>query len=383
MTLAVTLMIRDEVDVLPDWLSWHVEQGVDVFVITDNGSVDGTTQVLEEFARTTSAVVDLRHDPVHRKQQSATVTTMARDAAVLHGADWVVNADADEFLVAKDRTLSLREVFGRLDPAVRAFVVPVVNMVGPLAERGAGLERLVWRDGRSPEQLVELGLLAQPTGNAIHVGDPDVTVVQGNHLVTLAAGEAPDEALALEVLHFPWRSWQQYAHRTEVSGRAYESNPDAQPSPAHHGMRDYRRLQEGTLKAHFALRHVTDDQAAAGPFVRDTSVPDLLRGTEAGLQGTPDEVVPEDDALVLAQLGRALVRRDDELADLRGRLEGLVANKGLLEATIHDLQRQVGELGALAEGRRGMVEAYQARRVVRYADSVGAAARRVRARLPR
>ncbi len=70
MTLAVTLMVRDEADIIPQWLDYHVVQGVDVFVITDNGSTDGTDGVLARFAERMDVVVDLRHDPVHRKQQS-------------------------------------------------------------------------------------------------------------------------------------------------------------------------------------------------------------------------------------------------------------------------------------------------------------------------
>ena len=38
MILAITLMVRDEADVIPAWLDHHVAQGFDVFVITDNGS---------------------------------------------------------------------------------------------------------------------------------------------------------------------------------------------------------------------------------------------------------------------------------------------------------------------------------------------------------
>ncbi|MBD8658996.1 glycosyltransferase family 2 protein [Frigoribacterium sp. CFBP 8754] len=382
MTLALTLMIRDEADILPEWLAYHVAQGVDVLVVTDNGSTDGTREILEDFARTSSITVDLRHDPVHRKQQSATVTTMARDAYTVHGADWVVNADADEFLVARDRSLTLGEVFSRLDPAVRAFVVPVVNMVGPLAERGGGLHRLVWRDERDAAELHAIGLISHPSGNAIHVGDADVSVVQGNHLVTLAQGAVPDEALALEVLHFPWRSWEQYAHRVEIAGVAYESNPDVQPSPNHHGMRDFRRLRAGTLKAYWALRGVTSAEGAAGRFTRDDSLSTML--TEMGLSTTtPDHLLGESEVEGLKGAGRGLVERDDVITRLEAVEAAQAENVRLLEATIGRVSARVAALEGLANDRERALAEVRARRVVRYADAVGDRARALRDALGR
>jgi len=365
MTLAATLMIRDEADILPAWLTYHVAQGVDVFIITDNGSTDGSTTILEEFAARTDVVVDLRHDPVHRKQQGALVTGMARDAAAVHGADWVVNADADEFLMPVDRTTSLGEVFAALDPAIGAFTVPVVNMVGRLARSGTGIERLHWRDKRSSEELHAIGLLAQPTSNAVHVGDPDVVVVQGNHQVSIAnGGEVPD-ALRLEVLHLPWRSIAQYEHRVETTGLAYQANPALVPSPNHHGMRDYRRFKGGVLAGYFALRHVTDTEAGRGAFRHDDSLAAFFADHGLTPRTVPDELVDAEEARRLQQFGTALVERDAAVEMSREALAAAAENTRLLEGTVRHLHDTIRGLEArLAESEAGAA-AFRNRRSVR------------------
>jgi hypothetical protein len=375
-------MVRDEADVIPAWLDHHVAQGFDVFVITDNGSEDGTTDLLTAFAEREDVVVDLRHDPVHRKQQGTVVTGMARDAATVHHADWVVNADADEFLLPVDRSLTVRDVFEQLDPVIGAFTVPVVNLTGQLAESGAGLERLHWRDERPLEDLNAAGLLAPPTTNAIHVGDPSVTVVQGNHQVSVAnGGEVPD-ALALEVLHLPWRSWAQYAHRVEVSGRAYEANPDLTPSPRHHGMRDLHRLREGVLQATFALRFVTDAEAESGPFTREDGIVDVLRRASSPSLDVPaGQLVPVEELDRLRALGRAIVTRDRRIEELE-QLEDVVrqgeATANTLRATVQfERDRAEAALRELAT-RDAELAAMHARRVVRLADRAGDLARRIR-----
>ncbi|PYY35972.1 glycosyltransferase family 2 protein [Curtobacterium sp. MCJR17_055] len=374
MILAVTLMVRDEADVITAWLDHHVAQGFDVFVITDNGSVDGTAELLAAFAERDDVTVDLRHDPVHRKQQGVVVTTMAREAASVHGADWVVNADADEFIVPVDRTRTVRQVFEELDPVVGAFFVPVVNLTGAMATSGAGLERLHWRDERSVDELRAAGLVAPPTPNTVHVGDPGVTVVQGNHRASVANGAPVPAGLELEVLHLPWRSWAQYEHRVDVSGRSYEANPDLTPSPRHHGMRDYRRLQEGVLQAVFSLRFVTDEDAAAGPFTRDDTIAEVLRRAGSTALDTPAEpLVPADELHELQALGRAVASRDQRIDELEDAVRAAEATATTLRETVQFERER-------AEAARAETAAFRQRRIVQVADRAAGLARRVRSR---
>jgi hypothetical protein len=372
MTLAVTLMIRDEADILPAWLEYHVAQGVDVFVITDNGSEDGTTDLLTAFASRADELgvtVDLRHDPVHRKQQGEVVTQMARDAAAVHDADWVVNADADEFLMPKDRSLTLRDVFGQLEQSVGAFFVPVINLVGRMAKSGAGIERLHWRDERSDEDLRAIGLLAQPTSNTVHIGDPDVTVVQGNHRASVAAGDPVPEELELEVLHLPWRSWKQYEHRVEIAGRAYEANPDMTPSPNHHGMRDYRRLQEGVLRAYFSLRSVTDKDAQEGNFSRENSLSAYLASIgSSAIGGGADPVFSAAEVASLSTFGRALVARDRRADEAEARVGRAEEDAELWKGTLDHERSRADHLQALLGDREQEIAQFKERRIVKIAD---------------
>ena len=47
----MTLLVRDEEDIVEDHLVYHLNQGVDFVVVTDNNSVDGTRDVLDRFQR--------------------------------------------------------------------------------------------------------------------------------------------------------------------------------------------------------------------------------------------------------------------------------------------------------------------------------------------
>jgi len=297
MRLIVTLMVRDEADIIAAFVEHHLAQGADLIIATDNGSVDGTTEILQRYADLD--VLELHHDPVFRKQQHAVVTGMARRAFTEHGADWVINADADEFWVPVDKDLTLRSALEATPISLETFTVPVTNLVGPPAMRGSGVDRLLWRDMRTQDQLQAVGIYAQPTADAIHRGDPEVVVAQGNHFVSLKGTGRPDPAFELEVLHLPWRSWQQYERRVVNTGRSYEANPDLRPSKNHHGMADYRRHLAGRLRYAFLVRLPLESDLSGGAlgdaFVRDTWLRDRLHAL-VGRALVPDLLASALDA---------------------------------------------------------------------------------------
>jgi hypothetical protein len=322
MKLVVTLMVRDEVDIIAAMVEHHLDQGADLIIATDNGSVDGTTDVLQRYAD--AGAVELHHDPVHRKQQHAVVTQMARRAFTEFGADWVVNADADEFWAPQDKSLTLRSAFEQIPLDLDAFNVPVVNMVGPPALKGSGIDRLLWRDHRTAEQLQAIGIYAQPTDNAVHRGDPDVVVAQGNHFVSLRSNGQPDPAYALETFHVPWRSWEQFERKVVNTGRSYEANPDLKPSKNHHGMADWRRYVAGRLFYLFLLRQPLEADLVAGEsdgsFERDPWLRDHLHGL-ADKATCPDLLAAVLDSSQDGALDAAEHRTDADLGRLLMELE--------------------------------------------------------------
>ena len=324
LTIIGTLMVRDEVDIIAAMIEHHVAQGLDRLIVTDNGSVDGTAEVLQQYAD--AGIVELHHDPVHLKQQHVLVTRMARRARTEYGADWVINADADEFWVPRDRKLTLRAALERIPLALNAFPVPVTNLVGPPARSGAGFDRLCWRDTRTKEQLNAVGIYAHPTDNVVHRGDPEITVAQGNHFVNMQSNGTPESRLALEVLHVPWRSWSQHERRVLNTGRAYDANPDLNPSPNHHMMNDYRRYQAGRLWYLYLLRLPGEAELIAGEadgtFVRDPWLSEYLQALldraqrpellAACLDAANDDPVDPGEHLNAASIGRLMAEVERE-----------------------------------------------------------------------
>ena len=95
-------LVKNELDVIEASILHHLEQGVDAMLIADNGSDDGTLDLLHEMAR--QYPVHVATDGLKAHEQAAKTSLLAT-AVARAGASWVVPFDADEFWFARDRTL--------------------------------------------------------------------------------------------------------------------------------------------------------------------------------------------------------------------------------------------------------------------------------------
>lgn len=96
--VAACLLIKDEGRYLPEWLAWHVAQGVEHFYIYDNGSaVPVAESVPAEYADMVT-VVDFPPPRGHAQFEAYA------DCLKQFGSDseWMAFIDADEFLRVVD-----------------------------------------------------------------------------------------------------------------------------------------------------------------------------------------------------------------------------------------------------------------------------------------
>lgn len=95
-------LVKNEVDIMESSVRHCFEQGIDAMLVADNGSTDGTYELLIQLAQTLPMVVV--QDPIVAYEQDAKMTILANGARKL-GAKWIVPFDADEFWFAKNASL--------------------------------------------------------------------------------------------------------------------------------------------------------------------------------------------------------------------------------------------------------------------------------------
>jgi glycosyltransferase involved in cell wall biosynthesis len=264
--LVMTLLVRDEQDIIRDNLDFHLAQGVDEVIVTDNGSEDATLDILGEYE--SRGVVRVIHEPSDDYAQGKWVTRMARMAAAEHDADWVINSDADEFWWPRSGTLA--STFEAIGGDVGIVVGRRTNFVPQPEDDQPFWERMTVRER---ESLNPVGKPLPP--KLAHRAHPDIEVVQGNHRVRgVDLGERLDDG-TVEILHFPMRSYAQFENKIVKGGQAYARNKELPENVGRTWRRLYEVYESGGLPAHYEESVVSD--SSRDDLLTDTRLRDYLR----------------------------------------------------------------------------------------------------------
>ena len=130
----MTLLVRDEHDIVEANLRYHLNRGVDFVIAVDNGSRDGTLDILRRYEQ--AGLLHLIQEEARdvRRLQSCWLTQAARQAAAEYGADWVIHADADEFWWPVQGTL--KDVLGGIPESCDGVTVPRTDFLPDPARTG-------------------------------------------------------------------------------------------------------------------------------------------------------------------------------------------------------------------------------------------------------
>ena len=110
MKIVMTLLVRDEEDILEDTIAYHLAQGVDFFIITDHQSTDRTPDILSKYRE--AGVAEVLHQADPGFYQGEWVTAMARRAATSlystalaspSGSEWNAKCSANSTACSSNR----------------------------------------------------------------------------------------------------------------------------------------------------------------------------------------------------------------------------------------------------------------------------------------
>lgn len=223
MKLVMTLLVRDADDLLTANLEYHLSQGVDHFVVTDNRSTDGTREILEAYRA--RGLVDLIDEPADNYAQGKWVTRMARRAARELGADWVINNDADEFWWPPEGG-DLKALLAACPEGTAAMRAQRLDFVPtPAAEEQPFHEAMVVRERASRN------VLDQPLPPKVcHRASLRYRNLVGNHVVQERRGplrlwrDLQTVDLGMVILHFPRITYGKFERKIRLGGAALKRN---------------------------------------------------------------------------------------------------------------------------------------------------------------
>jgi Glycosyl transferase family 2 len=301
----MTLLARDEADIVDAQIAFHLHAGVDFVIATDHLSEDGTVDILERYERAGHLHLIREQKPV--VQQAEWVTRMARLAATEFEADWVLNADADEFWWP--RSGSLDEVFSAI-PDRFGVVRGCWRHFLPRPDDGSFFaERMTVRLAR-PDHPGDKSTVFHAHQKVAHRAVSDVRVELGNHDAHAPGLQALRGWLPIEVLHFSFRNLEQLDKKGR-GGWWIEPSPDL----AEHITRLGRAAAEGRIADHLGSVTIADDALERGledgTLAIDTRLRDALRTISTADGGF---VLPVPGAPSILEFAHPTPRDDAELA---------------------------------------------------------------------
>lgn len=241
--VVMTLLVKNEEELLERNLLFHKAMGVDAFLVTDNDSTDGTCEIIERYRRK-GWVADVTRETASGYEQKEWVDRMIWKAKTSFGADWVVNADADELWYAPSG--SLKRELGKSRANVLACEVRSMY-----PEEGKPFWQ--WckavKPVADPEayDLSPYSLFERQNRKVIHRADGYLQISMGNHKVKMLP--QCTRRSAIRVYHYNVRGRRPFIGKMVNGGKQLEEHK------GRHGGRHwryfYRLYKEGRLEAEY------------------------------------------------------------------------------------------------------------------------------------
>ncbi len=259
--LVMTILVKNEADIIAANIRTHAALGVDAFVVMDNDSDDGTREILADLQKSYEIkIIDEKGD----YKQARWMRRLAGVAKREMGADWVINNDADEFwLPQNDKNLKENLAFrGSVLTVQRYNMVPDEHSVTDdhFFESPYYVKNPIFykksKELNNAKQSIILGKIGPKT----IVNPHGLVYLRGGNHKALHIGNLRDyfrsgydkikRFNAIEVFHYSIRNYAQFKKNILNRKRLLESGKKVSMGP--HYRRWVRLYNAGKLEEEFA-----------------------------------------------------------------------------------------------------------------------------------
>ena len=279
-TLYMTLLVKDEEDIIRENILFHKSLGVDGFIVTDNNSTDNTVKILEEL-KNSGIPIEIIHEPEITYYQDVWVDRMIRLARDKYKADWVINSDADEFWYST--SLNLKQDIERYRDKCNVLQTFLINFY-PIENKKDFFKSCYFiKRNLSPFEQEDLEISSNRFTDAcfrtkvIHKTKGYKRIAMGNHRVAMT-NKKEEFCPYIKLYHYLVRNYAHFERKVINGGKAYENYPDK--IRGEHWRRWYNYYRQGRLKEAYEKEFALDKYnqlAQYGVVERDATIYNYLK----------------------------------------------------------------------------------------------------------
>ena len=270
--LIMTLLVKNEEDMLEENLIFHKLMGVDGFIITDNNSSDRTPEIIRKYMDK-GWVLETIDEKATNYEQKKWVDRMIWKAKSVYQADWIINADADELWYAPSGNLKTE-----LISTAANVLTCEMKCVYPEEDKP------FWQWNRTVEvvadpelyNLSRYSLFTRQNQKVIHRTTGYIQISMGNHKVTMF----PERTAASEIriYHYNIRGKQPFLEKMINGGKQLEQNP--KKHGGRHWRYFYQLYKDGLLDAEYdkVIGTASYEQLCRDGIIRaDNTIPEVFK----------------------------------------------------------------------------------------------------------
>ena len=278
--LIMTLIVKNEEDILETNIRFHHAMGVDGFIVSSHNSTDRTDEILERLQKEGLVLAILKRTGVAHKHSEwvEEMILMARR----FGARWVINADADEFYYSAQ--LDLKKSILQSEGA-NALWVDSIFLFPEDREDYLNSSFFVTRPfqkfeaealGIQDDPLFANFIGSQGCTKVIHKTRGFKKISDGNHDIAMHS-RVKCHSADIRLYHYHIRNYAGWEKKIRNWEKSIFLLPDGQ---GEHMKAMVRMYQAGRLREEFDKKfgpNMRDFLIAQGVVTVDPSVPNFLR----------------------------------------------------------------------------------------------------------
>lgn len=269
--IIMTLLVKNEQDLLEANLQFHKAMGVDAFIVTDNNSTDATPEIIRKYVQK-GWIVKVINETATDYEQKNWVDRMIWMAKTRYQADWIINADADELWYAPSGNLKteLSNTHANVLTCEMRSMYP--DETRPFIQWDRAVKTV---PDPEPYNLSLYSIFERQNRKVIHRADGYLQISMGNHKVTMFPQHSQESAI--RVYHYNIRGRKQFIEKMVNGGKQLEQHK------GRHGGRHwryfYRLYKEGKLNEEYDRvigYGITNDLESHGFIYQDSTISDFF-----------------------------------------------------------------------------------------------------------